>query len=89
MFAHYNHMHILQKYVDSLVVKDIHQKGTCYNKLGLCAQILDIIVSCNSEHNWKRICNLAKLLPKAREHNSIIHLDRPPIYGWIWLSVHL
>jgi hypothetical protein len=45
VFTHRNQMHMLQRYVDSLVVKHIHQKGTCYNKIGLCAQILDIVLA--------------------------------------------
>ena len=40
-----------------LVVMNGHQKDTCYDEIGLCAQKVDNI---KIEHNWEGICDQVK-----------------------------
>lgn len=88
MLTHRNHMHVLQKYVDSLVVKNIHQKGMCYNKIGLCAQTIDIILASIVKTIGSAIAIWQSSYLVVREHDSNTYLDPSPIYSWAWLGVH-
>jgi hypothetical protein len=40
-----NQIQIFERYMAKLVIKNEHQKDTCHNKIGLCAQNLDTILS--------------------------------------------
>lgn len=52
-----NHTRVLEWYVVRLVVKNVHQKHTCYNKIGLSSQmnqpfIANRCVSMNLEFSY-------------------------------------
>ena len=59
-----------------LVVKNRHNKDSCHNKIGLCAQILDIILS-SIDHDSYNYKSTNKKKKRTTKNQKLTHLEGP------------